>query len=139
MINNLFNVCSTLKEMCMIIIYVVCVTHKKMYSVPGDPLNLPRRVLDSPFSVGTHQSFQILDFYNGGTHQTFQKCLLDSSKIIATSIPSIVRFLVRQVKKEIMSSMVLMAREVHVNIICYSWMYCKRWWIKQSCYMLVLF
>ena len=31
--------------------------------------------------------FQILDFCNGETHQHFQKCLLDSSKQIATSIP----------------------------------------------------
>ena len=54
-----------------------------------DPCNWPRWVLDSPFPVGTYQSFQILDFfYNGGTHQN---CLLDWStytKIyIATSIP----------------------------------------------------
>jgi len=31
------------------------------------------------FSVVTRQSFQILDFYNGGTKQNFQKCLLVSS------------------------------------------------------------
>ena len=34
-------------------------------------------VLDSPFSLGTLKSFQILDFYNGGTLHNFQKCLLD--------------------------------------------------------------
>ena len=31
--------------------------------------------------------FSNLNFYNGGTRQNFQKCLLDSSKDIATSIP----------------------------------------------------
>jgi len=45
-----------------------------------DPCNSPGWVLDSTFSVGTLQSFHILDFYNGGTHKNFQKCLLDSSK-----------------------------------------------------------
>ena len=49
-------------------------------SYTRDPCNSPRWVLDSPFSVGTHQSFQILDLYNGGNHKNFQKCPLDSSK-----------------------------------------------------------
>jgi len=44
------------------------------------PCNSPRWVLDSPISVETRQSFQILDFYDGGTHQNFQKRLLDPSK-----------------------------------------------------------
>jgi hypothetical protein len=48
-------------------------------SYTRDPCNSPRWVLDSPFSVGTHQSFQILDLYNGGNHKNFQKCPLDSS------------------------------------------------------------
>ena len=36
----------------------------------GYPCNSLRRVLDSPFSVETRQSFQILDYYNSarGTH-----------------------------------------------------------------------
>jgi hypothetical protein len=29
--------------------------------------------MDSPFSVPTHQSFQILELYNGGTHQNFSE------------------------------------------------------------------
>jgi len=33
--------------------------------------------MDSLFSVGTRQNFQILDSYNGGTHQIFQKCFLE--------------------------------------------------------------
>jgi hypothetical protein len=43
--------------------------------------------MDSRLSVRTHQSFHILDAYNGGTHQNFQKGFLDSSNEIATSIP----------------------------------------------------
>ena len=43
--------------------------------------------LDGLFSVEIHQSFQILYFYNGGTHQNFQKCVLDLSKSIAISMP----------------------------------------------------
>jgi hypothetical protein len=39
-----------------------------------DPWNSSRWVLNSPFSVGTPQSFQIIDFYNGGTRQHCQKC-----------------------------------------------------------------
>ena len=46
-----------------------------------------QRFLDSPISVGTRQSYQIVDFYNGGTRQNLQKWLLESSKYIATSIP----------------------------------------------------
>jgi hypothetical protein len=40
------------------------------------------------FQLKLAQVFKILDFYiiyNGGTHQNFQKCLLDASKLIATS------------------------------------------------------
>ena len=52
-----------------------------------DYSNLFRWVLNSPFSVGTLQSFLILDSYNGGTNQNFQKYLLKSSNYIAASIP----------------------------------------------------
>jgi len=31
------------------------------------------------FHLELKKSFLMLDFNNGGTHQTFQKCLLDSS------------------------------------------------------------
>ena len=53
---------------------------KQKYMYYRDPCNLPRWVLDSPFSVGTLQGFQILRFLqlcHCGTHQKFQKCLLD--------------------------------------------------------------
>ena len=33
--------------------------------------------------------FTILEFYNCGTRQNIRKCLLDSSKQIATSIPEV--------------------------------------------------
>ena len=59
-----------------------------------DSCNSTRRVMDSTFSVETRPSFQILDFYiiyNGGTHQNFQKCLLDTSKLIATSKPDFLK------------------------------------------------
>ena len=46
-----------------------------------DPCNLPRWVQDLQFSVGTRQSFQNLDSYNGGTLQNVRNCLLDSSKL----------------------------------------------------------
>ena len=36
------------------------------YNSLRNPCNFLRYILDSPFSIGTHQSFQILDFYNGG-------------------------------------------------------------------------
>jgi hypothetical protein len=41
-----------------------------------DPCNLSRWILDLPFSVGTNQSFQIFNSYNGGTHQILLKWLL---------------------------------------------------------------
>ena len=81
-----------------LIISTVCINSVKIFSnmVPVDKsiksnfedytcvsrgsCNLPRRVMDSPYSVGTRQSFKTLAFYNGGTHQNFQKCLLNSSK-----------------------------------------------------------
>ena len=56
-----------------------------------DSCNSTRRVMESTFSVGIHPSFQILDFYNCGTHQNFQKCLLDTSKLIATSKPDLLK------------------------------------------------
>lgn len=46
---------------------------KKCFYLVQDSCNLPRWVLESAFSVWTLQSFQMLDFCNGGTRQNFRK------------------------------------------------------------------
>ena len=50
--------------------------------------NSSRQVLDSPFSIGTHQRFsKFIDSYNGEVQAKFQKCLLDSSKLNCYKYP----------------------------------------------------
>ena len=49
--------------------------------------DLPGWVLDSLFSVGTYEDFQILDSYNGGIHQNVQQCLLDDSSNLTDKHP----------------------------------------------------
>jgi hypothetical protein len=48
------------------------------------------RVMDSSFSVGTRESFQILDSYIGGTLQNIQKVLSDLIKLNCCKYPWII-------------------------------------------------
>jgi hypothetical protein len=54
-------------------VHIAIVYIKKCFYLVQDSCNLPRWVLESTFSVGTLQSFQTLDFCNGGTLQNFHK------------------------------------------------------------------